>query len=311
MTTNRTSVGGQPGGIRVLVGGFGVMTRGVIPHLLDHPTMKVTLTSRHLTSTPDARLELVRRADLRERQFDVVLGCFESDDASQQFWTSPDLAPVLRDGRPGCIEMSTLSHPQALSWYEHLGALGCPSIESPVTGSRPRATEGTLSAFAYASARHPPAEQVLAVFTERRYDFSQPGNPTLFKLIYNAWGAALLDTLATFARPMREQLSDDFDVARDVIMGDGWMSLVATSKLDRMLSEDFSDPDFALGHMIKDVTLAGDVLDTSEYLPSLLARYQHAADAFGLDVDYTAVTAVPDGPRSASSSPQNLHIESV
>ncbi|GGT16030.1 NAD-binding protein [Streptomyces purpureus] len=92
---------------------------------------------------------------------------------------------------------------------------------------------------------------------------------------------------------LRQVLGDDFDVAGDIITGDGWMSLVCASKLDRMVEERFDDPDFALRHMIKDLGYAQEVLGPSHELLDLVHRsFAQAASVYGGDADYTAVTGV-------------------
>jgi 3-hydroxyisobutyrate dehydrogenase len=275
--------------MRVLVSGYGVMTSGLVPHLARLPDTSVALLSRHQLTSPCPGVEVVTVEDVIAAPADVVLGCFESDERSRAFWTTPQVRDGVAEANAACIEMSTLSHPWVLEWHDLLASTGGISIESPVTGSRPGATDGTLSAFVYESAKDARADRVLGAFTRKRYRFGTAGNPTRFKLVYNAWGAALLHTLAAFVPTLYSGLTDDFDVAREILKSDGWMSLVCASKLDRMTSSDFSDPDFALRHMVKDLRYSQKILGDNDLIALVLAAFLRTQEIHGGDVDFTAV----------------------
>ncbi|ORT57219.1 NAD(P)-binding domain-containing protein [Streptomyces sp. CB03238] len=278
----------------VLVVGYGLMTRGILPHLLRREELSVSLMSRHLTSPPYPEVRLVRAAEL-ERP-DAILGCFEDDDASRDFWTSPHVTEAVARGHSACIEMSTLSPSWIDAWHGHIRESGGVAVECPVTGSRSGAADGTLSAFVHQSAYDARVETVLNAFTRQRYSFGSAGHPTRFKLVYNAWGAALLHSLTAFVPTLRTVLDDDFDVAARILSSDGWMAPVCASKLDRMVESRFDDPDFALRHMVKDLRYAHDVLPPPHPLLDLVHdSFTRALSAHGGDADYTAVTGTGTG----------------
>lgn len=274
--------------LHVLVSGLGVMTQGVLPHLAASGGLDVTVLSRRTAVAVPAGVRLVGPADYLDRPPDVVVGCFESDQRSREFWTTPQIAASITASGAACIEMSTLGVARAREWHAQVAELGGVSIESPVTGSRVGAERGELSAFVYASAADERADRVLSLFTRRRYEFSQPGNPSRFKLIYNAWGASLLRTMATYLPPLRE-LGDDFEEARRVVTSDGWMALVCASKMDRAMEADFDDVDFSITHMIKDLHLAQDVVPEDELTALVRSAFEEARSVHGPDADYTAV----------------------
>ncbi|MFJ6780861.1 NAD(P)-binding domain-containing protein [Streptomyces yangpuensis] len=280
------------GMIHVLVSGYGVMTRGIIPHLARQPGITVSLLSRHQTTPPCPGVATVAPDNVSTVSPDVIIGCFEDEERSHEFWTNPQLQRLISERHTSCIEMSTLSHGWAVKWHEVMASLGATSVESPVTGSRVGAANGSLSAFVYQSAPDIAVDRVLDAFISKRYEFHAPGNATRFKLVYNAWGAAILHSLTAFVPTLESILGDDFDVAADVVKNDGWMAPVCASKLDRMIDQKYDDPDFAIKHMVKDLRYARDVLGTSNELLNMVSQAFVAAEKIhGGSADYTAVTA--------------------
>ena len=279
--------------VRVLVSGYGVMTEGLLPHLTRVEGWTVDLVSRHLTASPQPGVRLVALDDLVQTPPDLVLGCFESDARSREWWTSPAVDEAVRRSGALCVEMSTLGVDWVREWHALVGALGGTSLEAPVTGSRRGAATGTLSLFVHASADHRLVDPFLEAVGDRRYDFATAGHPTTFKLVYNAWGAAILETMRSYVPPLREHLGDDFDVARRVIEGDGWMAAVCSGKLGRTLSEDFSEPDFALELMVKDLQLASTVLAGDPASDRVRSTYEAALAHHGARADFSAVTHSP------------------
>lgn len=276
--------------INVLVAGYGVMTRGIIPHIVRKADARVFLTSRHLRTAPPG-VNLLSLDGLAHTPPDVILGCFESDERSREFWTDPCVLEAVARSSAACIEMSTVTPDWIQEWHALIGGRGGTTAECPVTGSKPGATSGTLSAFLYESTQDPRTSQVLGTFVKKKYHFSAPGNPARFKLVYNAWGAALLHTLTAFVPTLQDELAEDFAVAAEIVQGDGWMSLVAASKLGRMVTQDYTDPDFALTNMVKDLRYARSVLGEGNPLVNLVYQaFLNAESTYGETVDYTAVT---------------------
>ncbi|MFF9011046.1 NAD(P)-binding domain-containing protein [Streptomyces goshikiensis] len=276
--------------MNVLVAGYGVMTRGIIPHIVQKAGAEVFLMSRHLEAPP-LGVTLRQSSELPDAPPDVILGCFESDERSREFWTTSEVLAAVSRRRTACIEMSTLTPGWVEEWHELIRQNGGSTVECPVTGSRVGATNGALSAFLYESAPDPRAVQVVNAFVKKQYHFSAPGNPARFKLVYNAWGAALLHTLTAFVPTLQDELGEDFGVAAEIATSDGWMSLVAASKLERMVEQDFGDPDFALKYMLKDLRYARGVLGESNSLVNLVYQtFLNARSAYGESADYTAVT---------------------
>ncbi|MBD0692980.1 NAD(P)-binding domain-containing protein [Streptomyces sp. CBMA123] len=276
----------------IVVAGYGALTSGILPHLAALPATRVALTSRHLTQAPHAAVPLIGPAELTDQRPDVVLGCFENDARSRNFWTNQHVTAAIATHRPACIELSTISPERAVQWHRETAALGATTWECPVTGSRPGAQAGTLSAFLYAAAPNASAKRALAAFTRHRYRFTAPGNPARFKLIFNAWGAALLHAASAFARRLPEHLGEDYPVAARIVTTDGWMAALAAQKLPRFEQRAYGDPDFAVHHMIKDLRYARDLLGEEVLLTAALDAYTAAEQHHGPYADFTAVADI-------------------
>ncbi|MBT8163007.1 hypothetical protein KKI43_21475 [Arthrobacter sp. GN70] len=192
------------------------------------------------------------------------------------------------------IEISTLSVAWATEWSAMVAHSGSIATESPVTGSRVGATGGTMSAFGYFTEHDARAEVVLAAFCSRVYRFSAAGRPATFKLLYNAWGDTLLDTVGIHL-PRFSVLAEDFEQAQEILSTDGWMSLVVASKLDRIRSGQFENADFALRHTVKDLDYVLRVLGPGTEIDQLRDKYLQAISIYGPESDFSSVTAINPG----------------
>ncbi|MFF1560941.1 NAD(P)-binding domain-containing protein [Streptomyces sp. NPDC058279] len=268
------------------------MTAEIIPHLTDLPNTHITIASRHLKSPPP-HTDLIRPHDIAPARPDIVIGCFTDDEVSRSFWNHPQARAAITTRRATCIELSTISPGWAEAWHDHISEAGGLPVECPVTGSRPGAHTGTLTGFLHTPTALDGRDRcVLDAFIARRFHFSRPGNPARFKLIFNAWGAALLHCLGVFARELPEHLGGDYPTAAEAITSVGWMAQLAAAKLDRIERADYSDPDFAVRHMLKDLGLAQDLLGDLPLISSTVAAYADAAAAHGPWADFTAVAGL-------------------
>ncbi|MEU8542999.1 NAD(P)-binding domain-containing protein [Streptomyces sp. NPDC048717] len=278
----------------IVVAGYGVMTAGILPHLAALPDTRVSLTSRHLSRAPHPAVPLITPAAIADARPDVILGCFEDDIRSREFWAHKHVAAAIAATRPACIELSTISPDRAEQWHQEITILGGLPWECPVTGSRPGAQAGTLSAFFHAPAEHAAAAATLKAFTRNRYQFSCPGNPARFKLIFNAWGAALLHAAGVFARCLPTHLGQDYSVAAEIVRTNGWMATLADQKLDRIVERIYTDPDFTVQHMVKDLRYARELLGGLPLVEAVLDAFAAAESHHGSRADFTAV-ADPGG----------------
>lgn len=275
--------------MKILILGGGVMAVGMANNLARQHD--VTVLSRFLESGGWA-FEVIHDLDsLGEGPYAAVMSCVADDHRSRELWSDQRLQTLVQRDRPVTIELSTLSPKWVREWHQYMASLGAVSVESPVTGSRSGARDGTLSCFCFYSESNVIAEELLTVIGSRVYRFSEPGNPTVFKLIYNSWGAAILATLGPHADMLAEYLPEDFDVAAKIVTSDGWMSSVARSKLGRYCASDFGDPDFKMELMIKDLTYLGQLNgDSDARLAQIRQEYERVMDASTAALDFSVVT---------------------
>jgi 3-hydroxyisobutyrate dehydrogenase-like beta-hydroxyacid dehydrogenase len=173
---------------------------------------------------------------------------------------SPEVESVLfgDEGAAGAlsgglaIDMSTIAPRAARAIGEHLERQGVSFLEAPVSGSRPRAEEGTLTIMA--GGERADFEQAVPLFEamgERIVHVGPRGHAQLAKLLTNTMAAVNAAALAETVVAVR-RAGIDRDAFLEVAGGSAAASTVLTLKGRPMFDEDF-EPLFKLEHMLKDV----------------------------------------------------------
>jgi 3-hydroxyisobutyrate dehydrogenase len=160
-------------------------------------------------------------------------------------------APALGDGALA-IDMSTIAPTAARSIGERLGEDGIDFLEAPVSGSRPKAEDGTLTIMA--GGDDAAFERALPLFEamgERIVHVGPQGHGQLAKLLTNTMGAVNAAALAESVVVVK-QAGVDPEAFLEVAAGSAGGSTVLTLKGQPMFQRDFS-PLFKLEHMLKDV----------------------------------------------------------
>lgn len=258
---------------------------------------EVTILSRHLD--PDSK-DFRVAATLQEatsESYAAVLSCVTDDQRSRDLWLDEYMDALLQRDRPVVAELSTLSVSWIEQWHQRMDSFDVISVESPVTGSRSGAEAGTLSSFRFSKSTSPLADEIFAAFTDHIYEFSAPGNPTRFKLIYNSWGAAILATLGPHAELLATHLQEDFDLASIIIQSDGWMAPVVSSKWERYRDIDFNNPDFRLSHMVKDLNYLRSILrETDVQAHEIRKEYENTLTAETSNLDFSVISRYRTNP---------------
>jgi 3-hydroxyisobutyrate dehydrogenase len=150
------------------------------------------------------------------------------------------------------IDMSTIAPSASRAIGKRLAGRGVDFLDAPVTGSRPRAEDGTLTIMvggpeqAFARAR-----PLFEAMGERIVHIGESGHGTMAKVVANtvtAINAAALAEALTMARAAGLDLDAWLEVARAGSSGSTMMELKARPMLDG----DF-EPLFKLEQMLKDV----------------------------------------------------------
>jgi 3-hydroxyisobutyrate dehydrogenase-like beta-hydroxyacid dehydrogenase len=184
-----------------------------------------------------------------------------SDIAITMLPDSPEVEEVLfgEDGAATglgegdlAIDMSTIAPTASRTIGERLRGGGVGFLDAPVTGSRPKAEDGTLTIMAGGEERDfERARPVLEAMGELVLRVGPQGHGSMVKLINNtvaAVNAAVLAETLTLAR----RAGLDTDALRKVMSAGSGNSAMLELKAGPMLEHDL-DPLFKLEHMLKDV----------------------------------------------------------
>ncbi|MEA2468876.1 MAG: 3-hydroxyisobutyrate dehydrogenase [Thermoleophilaceae bacterium] len=150
------------------------------------------------------------------------------------------------------IDMSTIAPTAARAIGGRLGDDGVAFLEAPVSGSRPKAEDGTLTIMVGGDAADfERARPLFEAMGERIVHVGPRGHAQLAKLLTNTMGAVHAVALAESVL-VAEQAGLDPDAFLEVAAGSAGNSTVLGLKGRPMFERDFT-PLFKLEHMLKDV----------------------------------------------------------
>jgi len=197
-----------------------------------------------------------------------------------------------------CMDMSTIGPSDARRIGAALAERGVQMIDAPVTGSSPRAEEGSLTIMvggdrdAYQRAR-----PLLETMGRLIVHVGELGQGQMLKLINNAVGAANAATLAE-ALLLARAASVDLDAFVEVLGGGSGASAQLQLKSAPMRAHDYT-PQFKTAHMLKDVRLC---LEEAQSAGVPFPAAGHARDlliaTMGRDYgqqDYAAIIEAAEG----------------
>jgi 3-hydroxyisobutyrate dehydrogenase-like beta-hydroxyacid dehydrogenase len=204
---------------------------------------------------------------------------------------------VIQGIRKGCthVDMSTVSPMTTKQLGVEYQKRGCFFMHSPVLGSVPQATDGSLLLFVGGSdeAFHS-AEPVLQILGGRIWRFEKPEQASYTKLLCNLFIGAMGTTLAQ-ALVLAQKADVNPETLLDILDHSSLSAPMYQTKGKSILDRNFS-PRFFVQHMLKDLNLildAGKQLQIS--LPGIEASQKMFAEAaaagFGRE-DYSAVVKV-------------------
>ena len=195
------------------------------------------------------------------------------------------------------IDMSTISPTASVAIGERLRTEGIGFVDAPVSGSRPRAEDGTLTIMAGGSdADFARARPVLEAMGKLIVHMGPQGHGSLVKLINNTLAAVNAAALAEALVLAREE-GLDTDALREVVGASSGASAMLTLKAEPMLEHDY-EPLFKLEHMLKDVRHCIDEahrIGAPAELASAAERLYASADRRGLGGrDFAAVMSAAE-----------------
>src|ERR671915_981842 len=149
------------------------------------------------------------------------------------------------------VDMSTIAPTASRAIAERLAPR--PYVEAPVSGSKPKAEEGTLTIMAGGSPEHfDRARPLFDVMGERIVHVGPVGHGQMAKLLTNTMGAVNAAALAECVR-VAKAAGLDRDAFLEVAAGSAGASAMLNLKGPPMFEERFEPALFKLEHMLKDV----------------------------------------------------------
>jgi 3-hydroxyisobutyrate dehydrogenase-like beta-hydroxyacid dehydrogenase len=151
------------------------------------------------------------------------------------------------------VDMSTTSPTASTEIGRRLSERGLAFVEAPVSGSRPKAEDGTLTIMA--GGEQESFERALPLFEamgERIVHVGPLGHGQMAKLVTNTMGAVNAAALAEAVRTAKAA-GLDRDAFMEVAAGSAAASAMLNLKGLPMFEERFEPPLFKLEHMLKDV----------------------------------------------------------
>ena len=205
--------------------------------------------------------------------------------------------PVVEGAHEGllCVDMSTISPTQTRAIGEGLAARGVRMMDAPVTGSAPRAQDGTLTIMAGGEREDlDRARPLLEAMGELVVHAGPLGHGEAIKLINNAVAAVNCATVGQ-ALLAAHAAGLDLDAVAEAMGAGSGASAMLELKADPMRQHDYT-PLFKLEHMLKDVRLCLEQASKAE-VPFPLAQHtrevlEAAADRGRGEEDFAAMIEV-------------------
>ena len=196
------------------------------------------------------------------------------------------------------IDMSTIAPTASRSIAERLAERGISFLDAPVTGSRPKAEDATLTVMAGGDpADFERARPLLESMGRLVLHVGPTGHGEMIKLINNTLSAINAVALAEALTTGREA-GVDVDKLRQVVAAGSGASAMLELKAEPMIQRDF-EPLFKLEHMLKDVRhciAEAEALGVELRLARVAESIYAEAAANGLaDRDFAAVVEVTAG----------------
>ena len=230
---------GRPMARNLKAGGFGVTVWNRTHE------RAAELASECGVAVADSPREAAAEADV------VITMVVDAPDVEQVLFGEDGAAGGLREGALA-IDMTTIAPSASRAIGERLAGQGIAFLDAPVTGSRPKAEDGTLVIMAGGPEdAFERARPVLEAMGELIVRIGPQGHGSMAKLINNALAATNAVALAeglTFGRAG----GVDLERALLVVGAGAGASTMLSLKSGAMIGHDF-EPLFKLDHMLKDV----------------------------------------------------------
>ena len=241
----------------------------------------------HVATTP---AEAAQRADA------VITMVVDAPEVEQVLFGEAGAASTLAEGSL-CIDMSTIAATTSRAIGSRLAERGIAFLDAPVTGSSPKAEDGTLTIMVGGErADFDRARPVFETMGELIVHVGPTGQGEMVKLLNNTLAAINAAALGqALALAQRSQL--DLDALVRVVAAGSGGSAMLELKARPMIEHEF-EPLFKLDHMLKDVrhclTEAEAVGSPFSLAEDAERLYAEAAADGGDSRDFAAVVEVSE-----------------
>jgi len=200
--------------------------------------------------------------------------------------------PALFKGKT-LVQMSTISPDESLRLKERIENAGGEYLEAPVLGSIPQAKSRTLFILVGGSdAQFKKWDPLLSVFGDKRVHIGGVGKAAAAKLALNQLIASLTTTFAMSLGFLREK---EVDIGKfmGILRESALYAPTFDKKFDKMMKRDFTNPNFPVKHLLKDVELILDAFNNAGIHTAPLQGVKEilfkAVDIGDSDMDYSAL----------------------
>jgi 3-hydroxyisobutyrate dehydrogenase-like beta-hydroxyacid dehydrogenase len=231
-------------------------------------------------------------------QVEVVITMVVDGDQVEHVLLGPD--GVAGGAAPGvlCVDMSTIAPAQTRAIGAALAERGLRFVDAPVTGSSPKAEDGTLTIMVGGAEEDVArARPLFEVMGEVVVHVGPLGQGQVVKLINNAVAAANASTLAQ-ALIVGRATGVDLDALVEVMAAGSGASTMLALKAGPMRAHDYATL-FKLEHMLKDVRLCLEEGQAAGVpFPAAAAAREALTAGMGrglADADFAAIVEVFEG----------------
>jgi len=225
--------------------------------------------ARHGAEVAESPADVAARTDI------VITMVVDGDQVESVLLGEQGVAQSAHEGLM-CIDMSTIGPRAARRIAERLAEHGIDFMDAPVTGSSPKAEDGTLTIMAGGSPQaFERARPVFEAMGEQIVDVGEVGQGQLVKVINNAVAAA--NTVVVAEALVAGKLAGaDLDALVTVMQSGSAGSAVLQLKAGPMRDHDWTTL-FKLEHMLKDLRLC---LDEAEAVGARMELVEEVAAIF-------------------------------
>jgi 3-hydroxyisobutyrate dehydrogenase len=215
------------------------------------------------------------------------------------FFHDPDAADRLKNKT--FIQMSTISPAESFRLKQRIAESGGDFLEAPVLGSLPQAKEGKLLILAGGSrVLYEKWEQLLAHLGDKRFYIGETTQAAAIKLALNQLSASLMAAFSMSLGFLREK-AVNVDTFMEILRESALYAPIFDRKLNYMMQRDFTDTNFPLKLLDKEVELMIDDFSRANIDTLLLKAVRNLikkgiADGYS-EQDYSALYNIVHPPR--------------